>query len=217
MSHWVEQVEWVEWLAALLALGMVVLNALLHPAAWPLALCSSLLYLGLFWDNRLYGQFLLQWVFAAMALWGWWQWRRAAKQTPSEGAASASELTPETTPRTTPGSAPQLAPEAPRTPAQRLAALAVTAALWAVVGAILAGETDAAAPWMDALPTAGSLVATWMLGRRWPENWWWWLGVNGVSTALFLQQGLLPTAGLYAVFAGLSAWGWWTWRRLAPC
>jgi nicotinamide mononucleotide transporter len=64
----------------------------------------------------------------------------------------------------------------------------------------------------DAATTAGSLVATWMLARRWPENWLVWMVVNSGASALFLFQGLYPTAALYVLLTIMAAWGWWRWR-----
>ena len=40
-----------------------------------------------------------------------------------------------------------------------------------------------------------------------------WLLVNLSAVVLFAQQRLWPTVGLYAVFAVMSAWGWWMWMR----
>ncbi|MEE8617175.1 MAG: nicotinamide mononucleotide transporter, partial [Roseateles sp.] len=69
------QVSWLELVAFLLAVWMVVCNMRVHLLAWPLALVSSLLYFALFLDGKLYGEAALQLLFAALALWGWWQWR----------------------------------------------------------------------------------------------------------------------------------------------
>jgi nicotinamide mononucleotide transporter len=56
-------------------------------------------------------------------------------------------------------------------------------------------------------------VATWLLARKYSDNWLAWLGVNGSAVVLFAQQRLWPTVLLYTLFALMSAWGWWMWRR----
>lgn len=181
-----------EWVAALLGLAMVVCNARVHPLGWPLAALSALLYALVFFDSRLYGQAALQLVFIALAAWGLWQWLRGAGEDGQPLRVRA-------------------APSAVR---RRL--LLITLVLWAVLGLMLEHGTDSPAPYADALPTAGSLVATWLLARQYQDNWWVWLAVNVCAMGLFAQQGLWPTAGLYLVFAGLSAWGAWMWMRRAP-
>ena len=71
---WGAPVTWLEIVAFLLAVAMVVFNIRVNPIAWPLAMASSLLYFALFWNSRLYGEANLQLLFIAVAGWGWWQW-----------------------------------------------------------------------------------------------------------------------------------------------
>jgi len=178
-----------EWLGAALGLGMVVCNARVHPLGWPLAMLSSLLYIIVFMDSQLYGQAALQGVFVVMAAWGLWQWVRPA-------TAGQVALRPRP--------APALV---------RCRAGLALLLLWGSLGSLMAQTTDNPAPYADALPTAGSLVATWLLARQYSDNWLVWLLVNLCSVLLFAQQGLWVTVGLYGVFALMSAWGWKMWVR----
>ena len=66
----------------------------------------------------------------------------------------------------------------------------------------------------DAFPTALSLVATFLLGRKYIENWPTWVIVNIVSMALFAYKGLWLTVGLYAVFAVMAVMGCQAWRKV---
>jgi nicotinamide mononucleotide transporter len=67
-------------------------------------------------------------------------------------------------------------------------------------------------PYLDALPTAGSVAGQFLLGRKLIENWLVWLAVNVFSVGLFAYKGLWLTALLYALFAALSVAGWRAWR-----
>lgn len=187
-----------EWLGALLGLIMVVCNARVSAWGWPLAMGSSLLYALVFLDSRLYGQAVLQLVFVAMAAWGLWEWLRNA---PAPDGPSVKSPADE-----------RLQPRLASAFVLRRCGLAALL-LWGLLGTLLAHTTDSPAPYADALPTAGSLVATWMLARKYHENWLAWLAVNVCAVLLFAQQRLWPTVALYAVFALMSAWGWWMWRR----
>lgn len=186
---WGAPVTRAEWLGAALGLWMVVCNARVNALGWPLAMLSSVLYAVVFLDKHLYGQAALQVVFVLMAAWGLWEWLRPA------GAWQ-----------------PALQPRRASAPVLRNAVVC-TLLLWGLLGSLLARTTDNPAPYADALPTAGSLVATWLLARQYSDNWWVWLLVNLSAVVLFAQQRLWPTVGLYAVFAVMSAWGWWMWRR----
>lgn len=188
---WGAPASWLELIALVLSLAMVALNMRVNPLAWPLAIVSSLLYFLVFWDARLYGEGSLQIFFAAVALWGWWQWLRG---TMNDGSALRVRAL------------------------SRRAALGCALALalaWPALALFLDHRTDSDVPWLDAFPTAGSLVGQWLLGRKYVENWPAWLVVNVASVLLFAFKGLWLTVLLYVVFALLSVVGWRAWRRLA--
>lgn len=183
-------VSWLEVVAFGLAIAMVILNIRVNPLAWPLAAISSLLYFFLFWNSRLYGDASLQLVFAVVAMWGWWQWRRGAG---SEGAALRVHSL---------------------SPAERGWLLVALALAWPATGLFLRRYTDTDVPWWDAFPTAASLIGQWLLGRKYIENWLAWIVVNLVSVGLFAYKGLWLTTLLYGIFLAMSFVGWRAWRRM---
>ncbi len=190
-TAWGAEVTWLESVAFVLALAMVVLNIRVNPWAWPLAIVSSLLYFALFWNSRLYGESSLQVFFALVAVWGWWQWLRG---TAADGAALRVTWLPGR---------------------QRWMLLAALAVAWPATGLFLRRYTDTDVPWWDAFPTAASLIGQWLLGRKHVENWIVWLVVNAVSVALFAYKGLWLTVLLYLAFIALSVQGWRAWSRAA--
>ena len=189
---WGSAITWLEVVACVLGIWMVVCNARVNPLAWPLAITSSALYALLFAHSRLYGEAGLQLVFIGVGLWGWWQWLRG---TGDDGRPLVVR---------------QLRP------AQRWWLLGATLAAWPLLGLLLARSTDSDVPYLDALPTVGSLAGQWLLARKWVENWPVWVLVNLVSIGLFAVKGLWLTVALYAVFAVMALWGWQAWRRRLP-
>ncbi len=189
---WGSPVTWLEVSAIVVALAMVAANMRVHPVAWPLAIASSLMYSLLFADARLYGEAGLQFVFIAVALWGWWQWLRGL-------GADGQALRVQT-----------------MSPRMRWSAAAATLAAWPLLGLLLDRATDSDVPYFDALPTVGSIAGQLLLARKYIENWVVWAVVNVISVGLFASKGLWLTAALYALFAVLSVLGWRAWRaRLA--
>ncbi|HNT39918.1 MAG TPA: nicotinamide riboside transporter PnuC [Rubrivivax sp.] len=180
----------LELLAFVLALWMVGCNLRVNALAWPLAMASSALYGWLFLHSRLYGEASLQLLFIVVAAWGWRQWL----------AGRGSDGQPLRVHRL--GTR------------QRLQVLAATLAAWPLVALLLQHATDSDVPWLDALPTVGSITGQFLLGRKLVENWPTWLAVNLVSVLLFAVKGLWLTVLLYALFALLSVVGWRAWRRL---
>lgn len=189
---WATPVSWLEIVAFVLALVMVVLNMRVNPIAWPLAIISSLLYFALFWNSRLYGDASLQIFFAAVALWGWWQWLRG-----TQADGEALEV------RSLPASA-------------RWWLLAALVAAWPATGLFLKTFTNTDVPWWDAFPTAASVIGQWLLGRKYIENWPAWIVVNVVSVGLFAYKGLWLTTLLYGLFIAMSFIGWRAWQRMLP-
>jgi len=190
-SAWGSPVTWLEIVAATLGVWMVVLNMRVNPWAWPLAIASSLMYALLFAQYKLYGEASLQLFFVAVAGWGWWQWLRgkdAAGQPLQVRHLSAR--------------------------GQAAAAL-VTLIAWPVLALVLMRHTDTDVPWLDALPTVGSLTGQWLLARKYVQNWPTWVAVNVVSVGLFAYKGLWLTVLLYALFTLMALAGWRSWQRKA--
>jgi nicotinamide mononucleotide transporter len=188
---WGGAVTWLEIVAFVLSIWMVLCNLRVNPLGWPLAIVSSLLYAGLFAESRLYGEASLQIFFVVLAGWGWWQWLRG---TGDDGSALRVHRL---------------------TPRGRGLALAATLAGWPLLGLLLRRWTDSDVPWLDALPTVASITGQCLLGRKLVDNWPVWVAVNVVSIGLFAFKGLWLTVLLYAVFALLAIVGWRAWARLA--
>jgi nicotinamide mononucleotide transporter len=189
-SLWGSPVTWVEIVAFVLAVWMVVCNMRVNPLAWPLAMASSLGYALLFAQYGLYGEAGLQFLFIAVAVWGWWQWLRGHAD--GGGPLVVHRLSAR----------------------GRWAALAALAVLWPAIALALQRFTDSQVAWFDALPTAGSIVGQVLLGRKLVENWPVWVAVNLVSVALFASKGLWLTVVLYALFAGMALVGWRVWAKM---
>lgn len=190
-TAWGVPVSGLEAVAFLMALAMVGFNLRVNPMGWPLAIGSSLLYGVLFGRYKLYGEAALQLLFIVLAGWGWWQWLHGRDE--RDQALRVRQMAGR----------------------GRIAALAALLLLWPAIGLLLDHVTDSDVPYWDALPTAGSVIGQWLLGRKWVDNWPCWAMVNLVSMGLFAYKALWLTVILYGIFALLSLWGWRRWRRLA--
>jgi nicotinamide mononucleotide transporter len=157
-------------------------------AAWPVTLLACGLYAVVFRQARLYSDMLLQGVYAAFCLYGWWQWRRGVR---TEGTVRVQSMG---WPGWLWGGTAGL-----------LGSLAL--------GCVMARYTNAALPYGDATLTAFSLVAQWWSTRRYLANWALWIAVDAAYTAMFAYKGLFLTAGLYAFFILLAALGLRAWRQ----
>jgi nicotinamide mononucleotide transporter len=183
-------VTWLELIAFVLALANIVCNVFEIHWGWPLTMAASALYVWLFYASKLYGEAGVNLFFVIAAIWGWWQWlrgRRAAPMAPLEIEQLNSK--------------------------GWVVCGVAYAVLWAICGLLLRGITDSDAPWADGFVTAGSVVGTVLLGRKFIENWAVWLVVNAASVALFMYKGLHLTVVLYLLFFLMAIWGWLSWNK----
>ena len=65
----------------------------------------------------------------------------------------------------------------------------------------------------DALVTALSLLAQYLLAKKKIENWWVWLIVNVITVGLMMVKSLWLTSLLYVLFAVLSYVGLKAWQK----
>jgi nicotinamide mononucleotide transporter len=183
-------VTWLEVLAFVLALANIACNVWEIHWGWPLTIAASALYAWLFYASNLYGEGSVNVFFALAAVWGWWQWLRGHRAD-SDAPLQVEKL------------------DAWGLKKTALAWLV----LWLVCSALLHFVTDSDVVWADGFVTAGSIVGTVLLGRKFVDNWPTWVLVNVASIALFAHKGLALTVVLYVIFLGLAFWGWWGWQQ----
>lgn len=190
-TAWGVPVSQLECWAFILSLLMVGLNLKVNAWGWPLAIISSILYGLLFARSKLYGEASLQILFVVMSVWGWWQWLAGKGEDDQALRVRALSIR------------------------ARWVAGGITLLMWPALGAVLTHVTDSDVPYLDALPTAGSVMGQWLLARKFVDNWPCWLLVNLISMGLFAYKQLWLTVLLYGLFAALSVLGWRVWLRQA--
>lgn len=177
----------LEIIASALGITSVWLTVRQNPLCWPVGLVMVLLYAWFFLDAHLYSLVLLHGVFAAMQLYGWWQWRQ---EVDASGRRPVSE--------------------AGRN--EILLGMGVALLFGLLLGLAMDRLTEAVYPWPDAALTAFSLLAQlWMALKRW-QCWVLWIVVDVLYVGFFAVQGYWLTAGLYGVFTALAVLGLREWR-----
>lgn len=88
------------------------------------------------------------------------------------------------------------------------------AALTVAMHWLLALLHESLYPWLDGFSAAVSIVAMWMLARKYWEQWVMWLVVNPIMAALFWLTGNHASAALYVVFVVFCILGIIRWKKL---
>jgi nicotinamide mononucleotide transporter len=157
-------------------------------SSWPIILVSCVFYALVFRREKLYSDMLLQFVYMAFAVYGWWHWWRGVKE---EGIVRVERLS-----------------------GRGLAAGVVVGAAGSfVLGFLMARYTDAALPHIDAALTSFSLIAQWWSTRKHIANWWLWIVVDALEIGVFLYKRLYLTSVLFAFLIFLAVLGLRAWRQ----
>lgn len=95
-----------------------------------------------------------------------------------------------------------------------LIALGAFVAIYALLALSLINFTNSNVPYWDAFNTSLSIVAMWMLARKYVEQWIAWLIVDAVSVGLDVYKGIYFYAGLYAIYTVIAVFGYRKWIKL---
>ena len=180
--------SWFEIIAAALGIISVYCSTRQNVLAWPTSLLNNAMYLVFFLQSQLYALMVLQACFGVIAVYGWYQWLH--------GGAAKTELRVTRIP-----------------PRLGLFLLVIATVATLAIREVLLRYTSDASPTLDAFFFAVSLVAQWMMARKYFECWPVWVGINCVSVPFFFLQKSYPTMVQYAVFLVLAVMGWVAWWR----
>jgi nicotinamide mononucleotide transporter len=189
VSAW-HETSWIEFLAAALAAAYLVLAIRQKLACWLAAFASSCLYVWALFGARLYMESALNAFYAAMAVYGFWQWQHG-----TGGGDLAVNRWPM---------------------ARHAAGLVGVVALSIISSYFLRRFTSAAWPLLDSLVTWSSVYATFLVARKVYENWHWWLVIDAVSLCLYFSRRLYLTVLLFGLYLVLIVIGMRQWRRALP-
>ena len=184
------ETSWIEIIAAVLAVAYLLLAIQQRIECWAAAFVSSCLYVRVFFGAHLYMESALNAFYAAMAVYGYWQWRHG------RGGGTLAVC---------------------RWPmARHLLGLAGVIGLSVVNSYFLRRFTPAASPFVDSMVTWSSVFATFLVARKVYENWHWWLVIDSVSLCLYFTRRLYLTMLLFAMYLVMIVIGMRQWRRSLP-
>ncbi len=83
----------------------------------------------------------------------------------------------------------------------------------AAIYLLLVHFTDSKVPFWDSFTTALSVIALWMLSRKYAEQWLVWLVVDLMTVGLYIYKDIPFTAGLYLLYSALAVAGYLRWRK----
>lgn len=162
------------------------------PRMWIASVIMPMISLWIYFRKGLYADFAINIYYLLMAVYGYVIWTvrpRGRSRTTAKGDRPITRM-----------------------PAWAWAvSIPALAAIWGLLGWGLVAFTDSNVPWYDAFTTALSIVAMWMLARKYAEQWLAWLIVDAVCVGLYCYKGIYLYATLYAVYTVIAWLGYRKW------
>ena len=86
--------------------------------------------------------------------------------------------------------------------------------IWALIYFVLNRFTNSTVPVADAFTTAFSVVGIWALARKYLEQWFVWIVVDVVTSALYFYKDIPFKASLYALYVIIAVFGYFKWKQM---
>jgi nicotinamide mononucleotide transporter len=177
-----------EMAAVLLAIGYLLLAVRENIWCWYCAFASTEIYTVLFWDVSLLMESALNVYYMGMAVFGWYQWTRRNAAGDGISIQSLSRN-------------------------QHLIIIVAIGNLSLISGYLLSQYSDAAWPYVDSFTTWASVITTYLVAKKYLENWLYWIVIDTVSIPLYLDRGLPLTALLFAGYVVIAISGYFSWKN----
>ena len=190
MTGWFAE-NYIELFGAVTGIAYVILEIKRNILLWPLGIITSAVYIYVFGHNGFYANMGLQGYYLVISIYGWYRWQRPQERVQAEEKSDVRRIGRVTA-----------------------AWCAVTAGvMWAVLWLVLDRATDSPVPLWDGLIASLSVVATWMLTRKYLEQWYVWIVANAIAVIVYMASGMYPTAALFLVYfmmaiIGVMSWSW---------
>ena len=181
--------HWLDITTTALGLAYILLEYKASVWMWVVGFMMQALGIVLYYQKGLYADCGMEFYYLAMTVYGFIAWMRHKQK--------AKALPIRHMPQKT-----------------ALAWLGIGLAFWAGIYFILSRFTNSTVPVADAFTTAFSIIGIWALARKYLEQWFVWIVVDVVTSALYFYQDIPFKASLYALYVVIAIFGYLKWRQM---
>lgn len=169
---------------------------------WFASIVMPTISMWIYFSKGLYADFGINIYYFLIAIYGYAVWTRSRRHAPAVAETDKDKKEREERPITS-------------IPRQQLFGCGtVFMVLWGALYLGLRLLTDSTVPLADSFTTALSIVAMWMLARKYLEQWIAWIAVDAVCIGLYAYKGIYLYAILYALYTVIAFLGFRNWRRI---
>lgn len=190
--------QYIEILGAVVGIIYLWLEYKANIYLWIVSIIMPLIYLYIYYNAGLYADFAINIYYLLIALYGWVVWKYNFKIFSKERERKQSEELKITS--------------VPKHIWIKL--IAIYLPLQFLIAWILMTYTNSDVPWLDSFTTSVSIVAMWMLAKKYLEQWLVWIVVDMVSVGLYIYKDLYYTSALYALYTVIAIFGYVKWKNI---
>lgn len=183
--------NWVEIAGAVLSVIYLYLSIREKSALWIFGFISSLLYIFVFFESKLYADMSLSFYYLGVSIFGWITWQQKTTQL-QDTKLHITRISDKK---------------------QLLQYVLGTLIAYLAYYLILQYLTDSTIPAADSVVGALSVIATWMLAKKKIENWLIWIVVDAFAAGLYFYKELYPTAILFVIYTVMAVVGYKQWKK----
>lgn len=177
----------LEFLAVAAAVLYVILASKNRISCFIFGLISSAIYVFLTFELKFYFDVLINSYYVLMSVIGWYIW---------QGKLNEND------------------PQIKSMPMKQIKLAVVITALISILLAFIANQySDAELPYIDAVTTCFAILGTWMLVKKYLENWLVWIMVDLLAAGMYFYKGLYLTGGLFLVYTVIACYGYLNWDK----
>lgn len=182
----------LEFLGLVFGLVTVILLIRQDIKNWFFGIAYVLVSFVIFWQSRLYGDFLLHIVFLILNIYGWYNWSKPPQNQELKVSLQNNK--------------------------ERVISICLTAVGVLVFAQFLIGLPSifenldpASLPYWDSTTTVLSITAMILTAQKKLENWIYWFAVDVLSTGIYFYKELYFYSLLYFIYIGFAVWGYRSW------
>ena len=196
ISNYILNIDPLEFAGLIFGLLAVIFLIKENILTWPAGIIYVLISFVIFWEAKLYGDFLLHIIFLILNIYGWYSWRQSKsnqnEQIPIQKLSEGQSI---------------------KIFAATLIGILVFAQALIYIPTWIADMPPASLPYWDSTTSVLSVTGMWLTAKKYIDNWYYWLVVDILATGIYFFKDIPFYSLLYFTYIGLAIAGYLAWKK----
>ncbi len=181
--------NWIQVIATIISIGNIYFFIHEKAIGWLISLISSLLFMYVYYKNQFYAFMFLQLYYISISIYGLFYWLKGKNKANNKLIIKHIQSR------------------------ELLLLIIIGAILILTIYYILQHYTNSQVPLGDAIISGISIIAVYMLLRKYIENWFLWMINDAIAIVIFVKQKIYGAALLFIIYFIFSFVAYKNWRK----